>query len=43
MKSSHVEMPIAAEVEAVVAGRKTPEDAYRGLRKVQPGGEDEVA
>ena len=39
----HVEMPIAAEVEAVVAGRKTPEDAYRGLRKVQPGGEDEVA
>jgi len=38
-----VEMPIAAEVEAVVAGRKTPEDAYRGLRKVQPGGEDEVA
>ncbi|CAM2862748.1 NAD(P)H-dependent glycerol-3-phosphate dehydrogenase [Prescottella defluvii] len=38
-----VEMPIAAEVEAVVAGRKTPEDAYRGLRKVAPGGEDEVA
>ncbi|QBJ96247.1 NAD(P)H-dependent glycerol-3-phosphate dehydrogenase [Rhodococcus sp. ABRD24] len=38
-----VEMPIAAEVEAVVAGRKTPEDAYRGLRKVTPGGEDEVA
>lgn len=38
-----VEMPIAAEVEAVVAGRRTPEEAYRGLRKVQPGGEDEVA
>ncbi|WP_305093063.1 NAD(P)H-dependent glycerol-3-phosphate dehydrogenase [Prescottella sp. R16] len=38
-----VEMPIAAEVEAVVAGRHSPAEAYRGLRKVQPGGEDEVA
>ncbi|WFR73139.1 NAD(P)H-dependent glycerol-3-phosphate dehydrogenase [Prescottella defluvii] len=38
-----VAMPIAAEVEAVVAGRHTPAEAYRGLRKVQPGGEDEVA
>ncbi|RVW07333.1 NAD(P)H-dependent glycerol-3-phosphate dehydrogenase [Prescottella agglutinans] len=38
-----VPMPIAAEVEAVVAGRHTPAEAYRGLRKVQPGGEDEVA
>lgn len=32
----NVEMPIAAEVEAVVAGRRTPEEAYRGLRKVAP-------
>ena len=39
----NVPMPIAAEVEAVVAGRHTPAEAYRGLRKVQPGGEDEVA
>lgn len=38
-----VDMPIAAEVEAVVAGRQTPEGAYRGLRKVAPGGEDDVA
>ncbi|MFC4603946.1 NAD(P)H-dependent glycerol-3-phosphate dehydrogenase [Rhodococcus kronopolitis] len=38
-----VEMPIAAEVEAVVAGRRTPADAYRGLRKVAPGGEHEMA
>lgn len=38
-----VEMPIAAEVEAVVAGRRTPAEAYRGLRKVQPGDEEEVA
>ena len=36
-------MPIAAEVEAVVAGGRTPEEAYRGLRQVAPGGEDEVA
>ncbi|MFE7421001.1 NAD(P)H-dependent glycerol-3-phosphate dehydrogenase [Rhodococcus sp. NPDC057529] len=39
----NVDMPIAAEVEAVVAGRQTPEGAYRGLRKVAAGGEDEVA
>ncbi|MFC9789416.1 NAD(P)H-dependent glycerol-3-phosphate dehydrogenase [Rhodococcus sp. NPDC127528] len=38
-----VEMPIAAEVEAVVAGRRTPADAYRGLRKVAPGDEHDMA
>jgi glycerol-3-phosphate dehydrogenase (NAD(P)+) len=38
-----VEMPIAAEVEAVVAGRRTPEEAYRGLRRVAPGDEDDLA
>ncbi|MFD4265382.1 NAD(P)H-dependent glycerol-3-phosphate dehydrogenase [Rhodococcus sp. NPDC058481] len=38
-----VEMPIAAEVEAVVAGRRTAEDAYRGLRRVAPGGEEDMA
>ncbi|MFD4366881.1 NAD(P)H-dependent glycerol-3-phosphate dehydrogenase [Rhodococcus sp. NPDC058521] len=37
-----VDMPIAAEVEAVVAGRQTAEGAYRGLRKVSAGGEDEA-
>ncbi|MEV0945112.1 NAD(P)H-dependent glycerol-3-phosphate dehydrogenase [Rhodococcus sp. NPDC049939] len=39
----NVDMPIAAEVEAVVAGRQTAEGAYRGLRRVAPGSEDEVA
>jgi glycerol-3-phosphate dehydrogenase (NAD(P)+) len=38
-----VEMPIAAEVEAVVAGRRTPAEAYRGLRRVTPGDEDDMA
>lgn len=38
-----VDMPIAAEVEAVVAGRQTAEGAYRGLRKVAAGSEHEVA
>lgn len=38
-----VEMPIAAEVEAVVAGRRSPAEAYRGLRRVTPGGEDGLA
>ncbi|GAA4473929.1 NAD(P)H-dependent glycerol-3-phosphate dehydrogenase [Rhodococcus olei] len=38
-----VEMPIAAEVEAVIAGRCTPEEAYRGLRRVAPGDEDDLA
>ncbi|MDV3207814.1 MAG: NAD(P)H-dependent glycerol-3-phosphate dehydrogenase [Rhodococcus ruber] len=37
-----VEMPIAAEVEAVVAGRRSPADAYRGLRRVTPGNEEDV-
>ena len=38
-----VEMPIAAEVEAVVAGRRTAEEAYRGLRRVTPGNEADLA
>ncbi|MDN5759218.1 MAG: NAD(P)H-dependent glycerol-3-phosphate dehydrogenase [Tomitella sp.] len=38
-----VEMPIAAEVDAVVAGRHTPAEAYRGLRNVTPGSESEIA
>ncbi|MGW0041453.1 NAD(P)H-dependent glycerol-3-phosphate dehydrogenase [Rhodococcus sp. NPDC003348] len=38
-----VEMPIAAEVEAVIAGRRTPEEAYRGLRQVAAGDEDDLA
>ncbi|MEE2034533.1 NAD(P)H-dependent glycerol-3-phosphate dehydrogenase [Rhodococcus chondri] len=37
-----VEMPIAAEVEAVVAGRRTPAEAYRGLRRVTPGDEEDL-
>lgn len=37
-----VEMPIAAEVEAVVAGRRTPAEAYRGLRHVTPGNEQDI-
>ena len=37
-----VEMPIAAEVEAVVAGRHTPTEAYRGLRKRAPGDEEDL-
>ncbi|WP_182345719.1 NAD(P)H-dependent glycerol-3-phosphate dehydrogenase [Tomitella gaofuii] len=32
-----IDMPIAAEVEAVVAGRHTPEQAYAGLGTVPPG------
>ncbi|EME15259.1 NAD(P)H-dependent glycerol-3-phosphate dehydrogenase [Rhodococcus triatomae BKS 15-14] len=38
-----VEMPIASEVEAVIAGRRTPEEAYRGLRHVEPGDEEDLA
>lgn len=38
-----VEMPIAAEVEAVIAGRRTPEEACRGLRQVAAGDEDDLA
>ena len=34
-----VELPIAREVDAVVAGRSTPEQAYRGLINVAPGHE----
>ena len=37
-----VEMPIAAEVAAVVGGRRSPADAYRGLRRVTPGDEEDV-
>lgn len=32
-----IDMPIAAEVDAVVAGRHTPEQAYAGLGTVPPG------
>lgn len=39
----NVDMPIAAEVEAVVAGLRTPAEAYRGLRRLAPGGEHEIA
>lgn len=38
----NVEMPIAAEVEAVVTERSTPKDAYRGLRRVMAGDEGDV-
>ncbi|NLG56020.1 MAG: NAD(P)H-dependent glycerol-3-phosphate dehydrogenase [Rhodococcus sp.] len=38
-----VDMPIAAEVEAVVAGLRSPAEAYRGLRRMAPGGEHELA
>ena len=34
-----VRLPIAGEVDAVVAGRSTPEQAYRGLINVAPGHE----
>ncbi|MDO1484554.1 glycerol-3-phosphate dehydrogenase [nad(p)+] [Rhodococcus rhodochrous] len=37
-----VEMPIAAEVAAVVTGKSTPTDAYRGLRRVTPGDEKDI-
>ena len=37
-----VEMPIAAEVAAVVTGKSTPTDAYRGLRRVAPGHEEDI-
>ncbi|MDI9914047.1 NAD(P)H-dependent glycerol-3-phosphate dehydrogenase [Rhodococcus sp. IEGM 1379] len=38
-----VDMPIAAEVEAVIAGRQSANDAYRGLQKVAAGGEEDIA
>lgn len=38
-----VDMPIAAEVEAVVAGRQSADGAYRGLRRVAPGDEHDMA
>ena len=37
-----VEMPIAAEVAAVVTGKSTPTDAYRGLLRVTPGDEKDI-
>jgi len=37
-----VEMPIAAEVAAVVTGKSTPRDAYRGLLQVPPGDEKDI-
>ncbi|UYP18811.1 NAD(P)H-dependent glycerol-3-phosphate dehydrogenase [Rhodococcus sp. Z13] len=37
-----VEMPIAAEVAAVVTGQRTPTDVYRGLRRVAPGDEEDI-
>ncbi|TSD49607.1 NAD(P)H-dependent glycerol-3-phosphate dehydrogenase [Rhodococcus sp. KBS0724] len=38
-----VDMPIAAEVEAVIAGRQSANDAYRGLQKVAAGDEEDIA
>ena len=38
----HVELPICAEVAAVIAGRQTAWDAYRGLGRVRAGGEHEA-
>ncbi len=37
-----VVMPIAAEVEAVVAERRSPAEAYRGLRRVAAGHEQDI-
>ena len=36
-----VKMPIAAEVDAVVRGERTAEQAFRGLRRVAPGSESD--
>lgn len=38
-----VDMPIAAEVESVLAGRSSAADAYRGLRRILPDGRHEGA
>lgn len=37
-----VVMPIAAEVEAVVAERRSPAEAYRGLQRVAAGHEQDI-
>ncbi|WP_241383808.1 NAD(P)H-dependent glycerol-3-phosphate dehydrogenase [Rhodococcus sp. CH91] len=37
-----VELPIAAEVAGVVTGKRTPTDAYRGLRRVAAGDEEDI-
>ena len=36
------EMPICAEVDSVLLGRSKPTDAYRGLRRIVPGGSHEA-
>lgn len=41
-RDAGIEMPIAAEVAAVVRGLRSPADAYRGLRRVTPGDEEDV-
>jgi glycerol-3-phosphate dehydrogenase (NAD(P)+) len=38
-----VEMPIAAEVDAVVNDGRSPEEAFRGLMRTQPTSEIGVA
>jgi glycerol-3-phosphate dehydrogenase (NAD(P)+) len=38
-----LEMPISAEVDAVIRGEHTAERAFRGLRRVAPGSESDAA
>ena len=38
-----IEMPIAAEVAAVVKGERGAVEAFRGLRRLVPGAEQGVA
>jgi glycerol-3-phosphate dehydrogenase (NAD(P)+) len=38
-----LEMPISAEVDAVVRGERTADRAFRGLRRVAPGSESDAA
>jgi glycerol-3-phosphate dehydrogenase (NAD(P)+) len=37
-----VEVPICTEVEAVVRGERTAKEAFRGLRRLEPGAEHDV-
>lgn len=37
-----LEMPTAAEVDAVIRGERTAERAFRGLRRVAPGSESDA-
>jgi glycerol-3-phosphate dehydrogenase (NAD(P)+) len=38
-----LEMPISAEVDAVIRGEHTADRAFRGLRRVAPGSESDAA